>query len=424
MAEAAQLPPIAPLDLDSYKWKQSNTDPFIWQRRACGAEAVVGIQENMAKGEYDLFYATTAELHANKHSLRDVKLAARTAWRLLRYQEPQIAGTAASDGQLKALLQYHVPQSEEEVNKWLERTILVEASDRTPMAIRDAEEMERKKNNLGASESATIYLAASVPDEATPLGDTELRFLFRINHLFFDGIGFRCMIASFFRGLAAELAKGSFSAADALDWKRSADNLRPAYINLLLPEQHISGPEFDKSLQEQLGGFMRCVNNWRIEPKSYIGDGPSKTLWRTFTLEQSQQIVQAVKQRLGPGYTITHLGQSALLLALLKIHPPGPEIGSDQIYQCFSPVNGRPFIQEPYQSYQKPYFPVCQANGFVIYEDIKSFAQEGQRQDSKTKELLARASKITKDGYTAILNRPHSVAIGISIMEMVTGLIA
>ncbi|KAL8932764.1 MAG: hypothetical protein Q9211_006135 [Gyalolechia sp. 1 TL-2023] len=424
MADAAQLPPIPPLDPDSYKWKQLETDPLIWQRRACGAEAGVAIEEKLAQGDYDLFYATTAELHVKDRSLRDVELAARAAWRLLRYQEPQIAGTAASDGQLMALLQYRVPESEEEVDNWLKRTILVEASDRSPTAIRDAREEKRKKNNLGASKSATIYLAASVPDEAAPVGDTELRFLFHVSHLFFDGMGLRCIIASFFRGLAAELAKGSSSAADALDWKKSADNLLPAYINLMVPEQHVSGPEFDQSLQEHLGGLMRAMNNWSIEPKSYIADGPSKTLWRTFTLEQSQQILQAVKQRLGPGHTITHLAQSAILLALLKMAPPGPDVGSDQIYQCSTPVNARRFLQEPYQSYQKPYFPICHANGFVTFENIKSFAQEGQREDGKTKELLKRASTISKDGLAAILNRPHIVAISTSIMEMVTALVA
>lgn len=424
MAEAAQLPPIPPLDLESYKWKQLDNDPLIWQRRACGAEAIVGIQEKMANGEYDLFYATTVELHTNKHSLQDVKLAARTAWRLLRYQEPQIAGTAASDGQLKALLQYQVPKNEEEVTSWLDRTVLVEASDRTPMAIRDTQEEERKKNNLGASESATIYLAASVPDEAISLGNTELRFLFRINHLFFDGIGFRCMIAAFFHGLATELAKGSSTAGDNLDWKKSAENLRPAYINLLVPEQHTSGPEYEQSLQEQFGGLMRGLNNWGLEPKSYIPDGPSKTIWRTFTLEQSQQIVQAVKQRLGKGYTITHLGQSALLLALLKKNTPGPDIGSDRIWLCTSPINARRFIQEPYSSYKKPFFPLCQANGFVIYDDIKSYAQEGKREDAKTKELLTRAAKVTKDGYATVMDRPHAVAVGTSVMEVITGMIA
>ncbi|KAL8835235.1 MAG: hypothetical protein Q9170_003397 [Blastenia crenularia] len=423
MAEAAQLPPIAPIEPGEYKWKQLDSDPSIWQRRSCGAETIVGIQENMAKGEYDLFYAATAELRAGKHTLYDVKLAARAAWRLLRHQEPQIAGTPASDGQVRALLQYRIPQSEEEVNGWLDRTVLVEASERTPMVIRNAHEEERKRKNLGASESAAIYVAASVQDEKTALGQTELRFLFRVNHLFFDGIGFRCMIACFFRGLAAELARSS-SSNKALDWKQSADNLPPAYINLLIPEQHISGPEFDKSLGEQAGSLMRGMKNWGMVPKSYIPDGPSKTIWRTFTMRQSQQLVRAVKQRLGSGHTITHLGQAALLLALVKMNPPGPEVGNDQIWLCSTPINARRFIREPYQTYQKPYLPLCQANGFVIFEDIKSFAQEGERDDEKTKELLTKATRITKEAYSTILKRPHSLAIGTSIMEMIATMIA
>ncbi|KAL9596653.1 MAG: hypothetical protein Q9219_005648 [cf. Caloplaca sp. 3 TL-2023] len=419
MGEAAQLPPLLPIDPARYKWKQSRSDPSLWQRQPCGTEAIVAIQENMAKGEYDLFYATTVELHDGNYSLHDLKLAIRAAWRLLRYQEPQIAGTVGSDGQAIALLEYRIPQSEEEVNSWLDRTVLVEASDRTPVAIRDAREEDRKQKGLGASESAVVYLAASVPDETTPVKDTELRFLFQINHLFFDGIGFRCMIATFFRGLALKLAGSTATARSALDWSKSIENLAPPYIDLLVPEQHISGPEYDTSLQGLAGSLMRGMKNWGLEPKSYVADGLSRTVWRTFTKEQSQQIVSAIRQRLGRGYTITHVGQAALLLALLKLHPPGQEVGDDQIFLCPTAINGRRFIREPYQSYQKPFFPNCQANGFVTFENIKGFIQEGQRDDTKTKELLTKAAKMSKEGYGAILDRPHCLAISTPVGEMI-----
>ncbi|KAI4147521.1 MAG: hypothetical protein LQ341_001775 [Variospora aurantia] len=420
MAEASQLPPFPPIDLNSYKWNQAEGDPSLWQRRACGVEALVGIEKNMAKGEYDLFYALTAELHDKKHTLGHVKTAARAAWRLLRYQQPQIACTAASDHQIKALLQYRVPKDDDEVMAWTERTVLVEASDRTPMEIRNANEEERKQKNLGASESATIYLAASVKDETTPLDATELRVLFRVNHVFFDGIGFRCMIACFFRGLAQQLSNNVAESNASLDWSTSAANLTPSYVNLLVPEQHISGPEYDSSLQQQAGELMRGVANWGLEPKSYFGDGASKTLWRTFTKEESQRLLQAVKQRLGPGHTITHLGMSALLLALLKMHPPGPEVQNDRSWLCTAPVNARAFIKEPYQSYRELYFPACQANGFAVFDDMKSFAQDGQREDEKTKELLARASRQAKNWLEKLRTRPHSLALATSIMEMIT----
>ncbi|KAL8726163.1 MAG: hypothetical protein Q9166_006880 [cf. Caloplaca sp. 2 TL-2023] len=418
MAETFQLPPIPPIDPDEYTWRQSDTDSSLWQRRACGVEAIVGFQANASKGEYDLFYATTTELHDEELSLHDVKRAARAAWRLLRYEEPQIAGTAAFDGQVKALLQYQLPKNEEEVEQWLDRTILVEASDRTPMAIRDANEEDRKRKNLGASESATIYIAASVPEQSTRLDNTELRILFRINHLFFDGIGFRCMIACFFRGLVAHLPNSSIESEGKLDWNNSVKNLPEPYIKLLLPEQHLSGSDFDASLQDKLATIARGSGGWGMSAKSYIGDGPSKTLWRTFTKEQSQNLVKVVKERLGPSYTITHLGQAALLLALVKMHPPGPDVPTSTVFCCATPINGRRYIQEPYRSYNKPYFPNCQVSGFVLFEDIKNFMQEGDRKDEKTKELLVSAAKQSKDGYAKILNRPHNLASSTSILEL------
>ncbi|KAL8769014.1 MAG: hypothetical protein Q9209_004931 [Squamulea sp. 1 TL-2023] len=357
MAGSLQPPPIHPINVDDHNWKQLD-DSLIWQRRACGAESIIGIQANVSKGEYDLFYTATTELiDDGERSLQDIKRAARAAWRLLRYKEPQIAGTAAFDGQAKALLQYQVPKDEEKVEKWLNRTIRVEASDRTPMAIRDANEEERKQHNLGPSESATIYIAASVPDESTPLAGAELRILFHINHLFFDGIGFRCMIASFLRELATQLSNPIIGSPSALDWSENVKNLPEAYVKLLAPEQYISRPEFDASIQDQLGSLARGMNTWGLVAKSNAGSGPSKTLWRDFTQEQSQSVLKAVRGKLGPGYTITHLGQAALLLALLKLNPPGPDVPTSQIWYCSTPVNGRRYMHEPYKRYQKLYFP-------------------------------------------------------------------
>lgn len=115
---------------------------------------------------------------------------------------------------------------------------------------------------------------------------------------------------------------------------------------------------------------------------------------------------------------------SALLLALLKMHPPGPEVQNDRSWLCTAPVNARAFIKEPYQSYRELYFPACQANGFAVFDDMKSFAQDGQREDEKTKELLARASRQAKNWLEKLRTRPHSLALATSIMEMITTMYA
>lgn len=55
----------------------------------------------------------------------------------------------------------------------------------------------------------------------------------------------------------------------------------------------------------------RCPADW----------GLPETLWHNFTKEQSENMITAVQTRLGPGYTITHLGQAACLLAQIKMNP-------------------------------------------------------------------------------------------------------
>ena len=147
-------------------------------------------------------------------------------------------------------------------------------------------------------------------------------------------------------------------------------------------------------------------------------EGISKTIWRTFTKDESKRIVKAVKERLGRDYTITNLSQAALLLAVLKMNPPGPETPNSQVYNCPTPINGRRFLQEPYQSYAVPYFPSCQCNGFILFEDIKSYTENGMRNNDETKELLKKAATISRDGYAAILKRPNNLAISTPVMEL------
>lgn len=241
---------LAPVDPDNYAWRQASDHSPLWQRRACGAEVPIAV---LTGGRYFYSYAFTTALVDSKYSLQDLKRAARAAWRLLRYEEPHIAGTAAGV-QGRPVLRYHIPKDEEEVEQWLDRTILVEASSRTPLVIRDAYEEDRKRKNLGVPEAARIYIAASVHNELTPLKGAPVRILFQVYTLFFDGIGFRCMIASFFRGLVAQLSTSDAISHNELDWRKSKDNLREAHVKLLAPEQYASGPEFNASVEELWSG--------------------------------------------------------------------------------------------------------------------------------------------------------------------------
>lgn len=75
-------------------------------------------------------------------------------------------------------------------------------------------------------------------------------------------------------------------------------------------------------------------------------------------------------------------------------------------------------MQEPYKSYQKPYFPHCQVNGFVVFDEITNYVQRGHRgKDAKTVELLMSAAKQSRDGFEKTTNLPHIMAVMVPIAE-------
>lgn len=243
-------PPRTSVNLNYYNWGQYSPDPFIWLRRACGAEAIPGLRRRPeVRGGYDLAFATVTGLIVKAHSPQSINRAVRAAWRLLRYEEPQIAGTAAFDAQLKGVLRYQVPKDEEEVELWLDRTVWVETSDGT--------RVDGKQKNRSAPESATVGIVVPMQDQSTPVAGALLRFHFSINLLFFDDVGFRCMIASFFQGLVAQLSNTNTISHSVLDWSKSVDNLREPYVKLLAPEQNFSGAEYEASKQDHLTAMAR-----------------------------------------------------------------------------------------------------------------------------------------------------------------------
>ncbi|KAL8888260.1 MAG: hypothetical protein Q9215_004276 [Flavoplaca cf. flavocitrina] len=306
-----------PIDPDRYAWKQSNVDPFIWQRQACGAEVPIQYVANKTPTSRDYAYAwTTAEIKG-KYTMQELRHAARAAWRLLRYQEPQIAATRARDVPT-VVLQYQIPKDEKEIDFWLDLTVNIEASSDPMDFIMRATEGHIWWQHRLRPQAATIFMAASTYDEWTPLTGTTIRIAFQVDHLFFDGVGIRAMITAFFRGLVAQLITPR-KQYKKLDWEKSVQNLREAYVKLLTPEQYGSETAINASVQD----LLRRHGNHRHRYLLWMNAGSlicrSNVLWHSFTKEQSRRMIKAVQRILGPGYAITHLGHAAVLLAHIKL---------------------------------------------------------------------------------------------------------
>lgn len=129
-----------------------------------------------------------------------------------------------------------------------------------------------------------------------------------------------------------------------------------------------------------------------------------------------------MKERLGPKFTITHLGHAAVFLALLKTNPP-PADATNAISLTASPVNSRRFLREEYANGTKTYYPLCQATSPLLFENIQSYDPRDNDKE-QLRENLARAAKVTKESYDSWINQPSFLPASISFMSLIAMTIA
>lgn len=138
--------------------------------------------------------------------------------------------------------------------------------------------------------------------------------------------------------------------------------------------------------------------------------GSPCTEWYTFNKAESKAIIRAVKTRLGPQYTISHLGHAATVLALLKAKPlPAGTPDSTALIMPL-PVNGRRFLRDEYVDKQ---YGACQAGAVVEFKNLKSWAVD-ESDTEAVKAALERGCKHVKESYDYWLSKEFQVALGVS----------
>lgn len=125
---------------------------------------------------------------------------------------------------------------------------------------------------------------------------------------------------------------------------------------------------------------------------------------------ECQKIIQGVKSRLGPEYTITHLGQAATLLTLLKLSPVPKEAVLEKSVIMPLPVSGRRYLQDGLADCQ---YGSCQACAVVNFDNLKQFAVDFDDRDAVVGALV-KGIKTTKTAYDYWLNKPFLLPLGLA----------
>lgn len=267
---------MPPIKVDDYHWRPAPNDPSLRVRRACATEAMFGIEASNRRGENDFFIGTTIRLHSPSASsrvftLRDLEHMTQSSLVQLRASQPQVAVTLSWDRQGKCMLQYRAPKNDDEARCWAADVTTVEAGPRRLTDMRDRVEEEKKQiSSTAAGGSAiTVYLSAPVSGLDAALEDSELNYLFRFNHCLFDGIAARQIVTMFFQNLISEICGISPNANGDIDWKQSASNLAPAFVELMDPEQDLSGSRFDRTVHDHMALMKKKV----VQPPNTLLNG-------------------------------------------------------------------------------------------------------------------------------------------------------
>lgn len=125
---------------------------------------------------------------------------------------------------------------------------------------------------------------------------------------------------------------------------------------------------------------------------------------------ECQKIIKAVKSRLGPGYTITHLGQAATLLTLLKLSALSQEALREISVIMPLPVNGRRYLREGLAENQHG---SCQACAVVTFDNLEQYAIDFEDGEAVV-DALIKATKVTKAAYDYWLNKPYLLPLGLA----------
>jgi len=147
--------------------------------------------------------------------------------------------------------------------------------------------------------------------------------------------------------------------------------------------------------------------------------GKPSTLIHTFTERETGSMHRAMKDKMGKGYSFLHLTHAAMLLALVKINPPPPK-SDPQAYVPLIFMRGILYLKSTYAFRVIPFWPVCQCNGTIIYEDIIKYAQaDGKENDVTTIKHMTQAMKIAKETYAqSLARRTTLLPTSITVMEM------
>nr|AUB51317.1 trichothecene-15-O-acetyltransferase [Trichoderma hypoxylon] len=381
-----------------------------------GSEAIVGLEKSNRKGQYDLYLLATlrtADISTSTPlSLSYLKEKLELALIVTRFEHPECACTVTWDDQIPPIIQYASPKNDEDAVKWAKHSVNIRITTKTGFDIRNEIEERRQeldRDNVEPASPVMIYLISDVITENTQLGNgATVDVLLHMNHLFWDGISARMFTGDLFRQLNKLIASPE-QEPPKLRWGAETSNLSVPVLDAMKINVEELREEFDATSDRYVKALYENYGGWGLEFKS--GMGLPRTDIITFTAVESKAIINAVKTRLGQQYTISHLAQAAVVIAMLEIIQPS-NLSEKDAFVSPMPVNGRRWLKDELAD---NHYSICETGAVIRVENIESLVLNSNDDKKTVIEAIKRACEDVKKSFDRWINNPYQLALGLAV---------
>lgn len=163
----------------------------------------------------------------------------------------------------------------------------------------------------------------------------------------------------------------------------------------------------DRFVQESVWGMSFSPNESGSTPRS---------LHRSFSLERSGAILRSIKEKLGQGHSVTHLGHAAMVLALFKSKPIAERPTESTSLVNLVCINGRRYLRTTYAK-SKAYVPMCRAFAAIEFRDVDRYVLSGGVGERELQPKLKIACEEARESYQAIRERESLLTEAFDVTE-------
>jgi hypothetical protein len=132
----------------------------------------------------------------------------------------------------------------------------------------------------------------------------------------------------------------------------------------------------------------------------------------TFTSTESKDIIRAVKARLGPQYTISHLAQAATVIAMLDNYTSASELLDNESFIAPTAVNARRYLRD---NLKGSYMAGCVTGAVIKVNNLKSLLVSLDDRKETIVAALEKATRDVKNSFDLWIHDQSQLALGLRV---------